>query len=647
LAQRPGRASLASDAQETASKFKTVFGRETGRATKVLDEFSRATGTSRFELKEQAAQFQALIRPMGLSTKGASDMSLGMTKLATDLASFNNSSVEEAMTALQSGLVGESEPLRRFGVQLSAARIEAFAYAEGIAKQGKELTAAQKAQASYGIILKDTKLAQGDAVKTADSFANQFKRLKSQVTDAATSLGVVLLPAVTSVIGAITGFISKLRDGGGDAGRFGQIVGEVFEKVKGAVGTAVEFLRGQFDAHRDDFAKVGQAVTNIGIAYREVWEHVILPIIKRVLPAIVQIIKGAFDVIGGLVKTLSSLLTGDFRGMWDGIKQIFRGALQIAIGIVRGATAGIREAAAAAFRPIANVVDGVWEDVKGFFRGAMDWIRERFDDFKRIAGNVAKPFVDAFKSIGDQVEKVLGFFEDVIGAVQKVIDFIGKIKIPKISLPFGIGGSGGGNVGPGKRPSSVDGFNDDAAAFGNAVTSGFRPGDDGWHGQNRARDYAGGDMLGFAKYMAANFGGALLELIHTPLGFGIKNGATVPLSFWGSAVNADHFDHVHVAMKNGGRVMRDGWALVGEQGPELAHFPAGSSVYSNGDSRAMLGAGMSERLLARIANALESGPVVSERQVERAVYKVFSREFAREDQGRRATPSHALAGVKY
>ena len=140
---------LASDAEETASKFRIVFAGSADEARKKLDAFSKASGTSKFALREQAAGFQALIRPMGLTAQNAGQMSVGMTKLATDLASFNNTSVQDAVTALQSGLVGESEPLRRFGVQLSATRVEAFAYANGIAKSGTELTAAQKAQAAY------------------------------------------------------------------------------------------------------------------------------------------------------------------------------------------------------------------------------------------------------------------------------------------------------------------------------------------------------------------------------------------------------------------------------------------------------------------------------------------------------------------
>jgi hypothetical protein len=380
--------SLASDAEETASKFKTVFGKETRAVTKDLDAFSKATGTSKFALREQAAGFQALIRPMGLSTKNAAGMSKGMTKLATDLASFNNTSVEEAITALKSGLVGESEPMRRYGVQLSATRVQAFAYAKGIAKTGTELTAAQKAQASYGLILKDTELAQGDATRTAGSFANQWKRLKSQATDLATELGMKLLPVVTDVVEGITGFIAKLQSGGDAAGGLRDKVIPAWEKIQGAVDSVVGFIGGLLSDHRDDLDHVVGAVENLGKAITFVWENWTLPVIKRVLPAIRMIVTGVFDVIGGAVKVLSSLLTGRFGDAWDGVKQIFRGAIGIVLGLVRGATAPFREAFHRVGQAINAALDAAWGLVKDAVRGVVGWLGDRWRDLRTTAGNV-------------------------------------------------------------------------------------------------------------------------------------------------------------------------------------------------------------------------------------------------------------------
>ena len=95
-------------------------------------------------------------------------------------------------------------------------------------------------------------------------------------------------------------------------------------------------------------------------------------------------------------------------------------------------------------------------------------------------------------------------------------------------------------------------------------------------------------MMGFARFMAATYGSKLLELIYTPLGFGVKNGQQVPMSFFGSDVAADHYDHVHVAFRHGG-IAPGGVAMVGEAGPELVHLPSGSHVYSRPETERMLG----------------------------------------------------------
>lgn len=194
---------MASDAAEVQSKMEVIFGKELPELTKNLDKFSEATGASKFALREQAADMGALLEPLVGSKKGAADLSAQFVKLATDIGSFNNVPVDEALLAIRSGLIGEAEPLRRFGVLLDEASVKAEAYSSGIAKTGAELTQQQKVQARGNLIMEQTTLAQGDAIRTAGSAANQFKALKNNVIDLATNMGAVLLPAVTRVVQAI------------------------------------------------------------------------------------------------------------------------------------------------------------------------------------------------------------------------------------------------------------------------------------------------------------------------------------------------------------------------------------------------------------------------------------------------------------
>lgn len=211
---------MAGDAAEVESKFQVTFGREMPAMVKELDKFSEATGASRFQLRQQAADMGALLVPMIGSRKEASGLSMQMVKLATDLSSFNNIPVADALEKIRAGLVGEAEPLRSVGVLLSDAAVKQEAYRSGIARTGAELTEQQKVQARANIILQQTKLAQGDATRTADSFTNQLRRLRNSVSDTGTELGLKLLPHVTNflqkvnreVVPAVEDWAVQMRD---------------------------------------------------------------------------------------------------------------------------------------------------------------------------------------------------------------------------------------------------------------------------------------------------------------------------------------------------------------------------------------------------------------------------------------------------
>jgi hypothetical protein len=115
----------------------------------------------------------------------------------------------------------------------------------------------------------------------------------------------------------------------------------------------------------------------------------------------------------------------------------------------------------------------------------------------------------------------------------------------KMNTPSMPGGLGGGAAG------GVDAFTPMAQRMGLTMTSGYRPGDPGWHGANRARDYSNStgptpQMMQFAQMLASNYGSNLKELIYTPLGFSIKNGQKVAPYAQGS-----HYNHVHVAYAMG------------------------------------------------------------------------------------------------
>ena len=191
----------AADVDESLSKNRVLFGDAAAAAERFAEGSAEAIGMSRREALEAVGVFGSLAHAMGMPQAEGVDLSVTMTKLAADMASFGNVSVEETLTALQAGLRGEAEPLRRFGVLLDAATLKAKALQMGlIENEKKALTPQAKALAAYEVILEQTLIQQDDFIRTADGLANQQKILASTFDNISVEIGEKLLPAFKSIV---------------------------------------------------------------------------------------------------------------------------------------------------------------------------------------------------------------------------------------------------------------------------------------------------------------------------------------------------------------------------------------------------------------------------------------------------------------
>lgn len=190
----------ASDLNESLNKTSATF-RDSGNGViQWSKKANRAFGLTRSAALEGASSIGAMLGPMGIADKASAKMSQRMVQLAADMGSFNNQDPSEMLDRIRSGLAGESEPLRRFGSNLSDARVKAFAYATGLAKVGEKLTDQQKVQARYGLLLKDTKRQHGDFARTSDGLANRQRILKASFQDLQTNIVGALLPAFEQLV---------------------------------------------------------------------------------------------------------------------------------------------------------------------------------------------------------------------------------------------------------------------------------------------------------------------------------------------------------------------------------------------------------------------------------------------------------------
>ena len=212
----------ASDLNETISKTNIIFGQASKTVQTFADNAARSLGQTRQQALDAAATFGTFGKSAGLSGIELADFSTQFVTLATDLASFNNTSPEEAVLALGAALRGEAEPIRRFGVLMNDAALKQVALEMGIYQGNGALTAQQKVLASSELLLRQTTDAQGDFERTSGGLANQQRILRASIDDIVTTIGELLLPVferfVTFVNDNIVPAVKAFADNIGEHG---------------------------------------------------------------------------------------------------------------------------------------------------------------------------------------------------------------------------------------------------------------------------------------------------------------------------------------------------------------------------------------------------------------------------------------------
>ncbi len=195
-----GAIGAARDLNEEVNKTRVVFGDSADQIMAWSRQSATAFGMSQREALAAVGTFGNLFRTIGLSIPVSADMSMRLVQLAADLASFNNADPSDVLEAMRSGLVGEVEPMRRFGVDLTDTALRSYAASQGIGGLGATLTQQQKATLAYGLMLQQTTLAQGDFARTSGELANQQRTLRGEWENTQAALGRFLYGPVTSIV---------------------------------------------------------------------------------------------------------------------------------------------------------------------------------------------------------------------------------------------------------------------------------------------------------------------------------------------------------------------------------------------------------------------------------------------------------------
>lgn len=340
----------ASDLSETISKTKVIFGDSAKQVEAFAETAAKSLGQTKQQALDAAANFAIFGKSAGLAGDDLVKFSTDFTGLASDLASFNNTSPEEAINAIGSALRGEAEPLRRYGVLLDDASLRQAALELGIISTTKNaLTPQQKVLAAQQLIYKQTGAAQGDFARTSDGLANQQRILTAQLENVKTTIGTALLPIVLEITTFFSKYMLPIIEkigaafSGDDETSLNTSMNTIVENIKSFVIPIFEGLKSIFDKVKKAIDDNSEGYASLLKFFKAVYEFTA----KFLAPVLGTTLKIALQAVGTVVATLISafgkflsIVTSVFNKIMDIVNLIKNNPLIKGIGNLIGSIGG-------------------------------------------------------------------------------------------------------------------------------------------------------------------------------------------------------------------------------------------------------------------------------------------------------------------
>ena len=459
----------ARDLGETQSAVKAIFGESATAVEAFATKAAKSLGQSRTEALNAANTFATFGKSAGLAGDNLVTFSTDMVTLASDLASFKNTSPEEAINAIGGALRGETEPIRKYGVLLDAASISQQALKMGLIKTTKDaLTPQQKVLAVQALIMKQTTDAQGDFAKTSGGLANQQRILKAQLTDVSATVGKALLPLMVKLANALRSVVTFVQENHkwlvplvAVLATFAAVivttnaVTSAFVAIQAAsaalhLGTAVRVIghTAALIAHKTAALAIAAAT--------KVWMgvQILMNLVLTANPIGIVVVAIAALVAGIIIayknsETFRKIVQATWAGIRVAISFVVKWFMTVVLPSLKRAWADLQVAVkflatyiSANFNFWKGVVLGVIRIVNNVLSGLKKWFTVTIPNaVKTFASAVAK----GWQSLVDMAKKPVRFViqtvinQGIIGTFNKVSGFFHGPKFKSVPMPAGMG----------------------------------------------------------------------------------------------------------------------------------------------------------------------------------------------------------------
>lgn len=208
-------------AEEYAGSFRKRFGKlqkqltgydvdtKTGDAT---NTFSHNLGLDLTEVMNYNAAIAQITNSAGMLGETSIATSKALTMLSADWASLANLDTADVMQNFQSGLVGQSRALYKYGIDITSAGLAQTAMNHGVTESIKNLSQQSKMQLRVLTMLEQSKVAYADLARTINQPANQLRMLQAGFKKLSLTIGSLFMPIVQKVYPYINAMVMVLQD---------------------------------------------------------------------------------------------------------------------------------------------------------------------------------------------------------------------------------------------------------------------------------------------------------------------------------------------------------------------------------------------------------------------------------------------------
>lgn len=199
------------DYYETLNLFRVAMKGSIEQGNEFINTISEWYGLDPKNLMQYTGIFYEMAYAVGAPDKAAQQLSTSLTALSVDLASLFNVDVEKVTNNLTSGIRGMSRAVVKYGLDLRATTVEAYANSIGITQQYESMNEASREILRYLVAVNQAKDAIGDFGETIESPANQLRVFKEQLSQVGRAIGTFIVQPLQQALPIINGVTMAIR----------------------------------------------------------------------------------------------------------------------------------------------------------------------------------------------------------------------------------------------------------------------------------------------------------------------------------------------------------------------------------------------------------------------------------------------------